>query len=310
MKPLHDPNVSWITDRWGIQTDTPAATFGFLDVPFDYAVATRPGARYGGREIGAALRSCSTYCADKRVDLASVDFVDLGTVDIVHSLEQSYANISATVAAIPGRVRPVILGGDHSITDPVIRGLRRRSPDIRFGLIVFDAHLDSRPPIPGKEHSGNWVRTIDDVLDHANTVQLGINAPIYSPYYMERAEAEGIMVRTPWEVRRLGWQEIIAEAVAHATRGVSGVYVSVDIDCLDASVAPGTQAPNPNGLLAHEVIDAVFEISRAANVVGFDVTEVSPPLDRDAQTSRVAAEITLNHMAGVVDGLGKCGQGK
>jgi len=274
--------------------------FAFLDVPFDYAVATRPGARYGGRAILAALHEFTTYCTDKRADLSGAWFADHGAVEVVHDLAQSYANIADAVAALPLDAHPIVLGGDHSISDPSIRGLLRRAPEREFGLIVFDAHLDSREPVPGHEHSGNWVRTVSDVLEHSRSVQLGINAPIYADTYMRDAAAAGIMVRTPYEIRRAGWVQTLREAVEHVTRGSAGVYVSVDIDCLDAANAPGTQAPNACGLMPHEVIDAVYEISATADVVALDITEVSPPLDDANRTAQVAAHIVQNHMAGVL----------
>jgi agmatinase len=305
MKVVEDPTVRWVSDSWStpsasVVDDPVAMTFAVLGVPFDYAVSHRPGTRFGPKAVVSALKALSMYCTDKRVSLDDVRFVDLGEVDIVHSFEQSYANIADAVRRIPVDAHPVVLGGDHSITDPAIRGLQDRVARRPFGLIVFDAHFDARPPLEGKEHSGHWMKTIEDVIDYSKVVQLGINAPIYSDYYMRSAEENGVLVRTPYEIRRRGWRETVEEAVAHAGDGTDGVYISVDIDCLDQAYAPGTSVPNPCGLLAHEVVDAVFEISAATDVVALDITEVSPPLDVLDYTSQVAAHIVLNHVAGVV----------
>jgi agmatinase len=311
MKVVRDPTVRWVSDSWLAAADASAGAVnaavngagtlvGVLGIPFDYAVSHRPGTRFGPAAIVSALQGYSMYCTDKRVALDDTLFLDLGAVDVVHSLPETYRRVADAVRAVPAHVHPVVLGGDHSVTDPVFRGLLQRSPGRRFGLIVFDAHFDSREPIEGSEHSGHWMRTLEDVIDYRVVVQLGISAPIYSEHYMRTAESAGVMVRTPYEIRRRGWRPVIEEAVAHASRGTDGVYISVDIDCLDQAFAPGTSVPNPCGLLAHELVDAVFEISRQADVIGLDITEVSPPLDTQDYTAQVAAHLVLNHVAGLV----------
>ena len=132
----------------------------------------------------------------------------------------------------------------------------------------------------------------------ANTVQLGLDAPIYSKTYMDVAEASGVMVRTPYEIRRSGWGPTVAEAVAHATRDLDGVYISVDIDCLNFAFAAGTSVVNAGGLYVHEVADALYEIGKTANVVGMDIVEVAPPLDPSNCTQQVAAQLVMNLLAG------------
>jgi agmatinase len=147
------------------------------------------------------------------------------------------------------------------------------------------------------------MKTIEHVLDYRQAVQLGINAPIYSEAYMRSAEEKGIWVRTPYEIRQAGWPETIRTAVAQASRGGVGVYVSVDIDSIDQSEAPGTSVPNVNGLRGGEVIDAVFAIARSTEIVGFDIVEVNPLLDRDDMTSRLAAQILHSMAAGIASKL-------
>jgi agmatinase len=298
-----DPTLEWFREKW-ISTDTvngnDSPTFGFLSIPFDYAVSHRPGCRFGPEKILEALNACSLYCADKRVSLSGMQLVRYPTVDVVHSLEQSYSNIRQAVANIPNSVRPIILGGDHSITDPAIRGMFDRKPNSKIGIIVFDAHFDSREPTVGKEHSGHWMHTLADTIDYAKTVQIGINAPIYSETYLRTAEEAGVLIITPYDVRRQGWKESIQEAIFHASNEVDGIYLSVDIDSIDLAYAPGTSVPNVGGLMAHEILDAVFEIAAKAPVIGMDITEVSPPLDQNDMTSKLAAQIVLNFLAGVV----------
>lgn len=298
-----DPTLEWLGEKWISPDDIcddDGPVFGFLSIPFDYAVSHRPGCRFGPEKILEAISACSLYCVDKRVSLTDTQIVQYPPVDVVHSFEQSYANIRNAVASIPNTVVPIILGGDHSISDPAIRGMFDRRPKGKIGIIVFDAHFDSREPIKGKEHSGHWMRTLADTIDYRHTVQIGINAPIYSEAYMRTAEDAGVLVMTPYDVRRQGWKNSIRKAIFHASNKMDGVYISVDIDSIDLAYAPGTSVPNVGGLLAHEILDAVFEIAATTPVLGIDITEVSPPLDRDDMTSKLAAQITLNFMAGLV----------
>ncbi|WP_082650144.1 MULTISPECIES: agmatinase family protein [Bradyrhizobium] len=297
-----DSTVPWIRDRW--TTDATQVrhepAFAFISVPFDYAVSHRPGCRFGPEKILQALDASSTYCVDKRVSLSDATLVRCKPIDVVHSLEQTYGSIRGAVSSLPRCVRPIILGGDHSITDPAIRGVLDRLSDGKLGLIVLDAHFDMRLPVPGKEHSGHWMRTISDVIDYHNVAQLGINAPIYSEEYMRLAETNGMLVLTPYDIRKMGWEAAVGAALKHVSEGADGVYLSVDIDAVDQAHAPGTSVPNPGGFLAYEVLDVVFEIAARAHLLALDITEVSPPLDRDEMTSKLAAQIALNFMAGVV----------
>ncbi len=144
------------------------------------------------------------------------------------------------------------------------------------------------------------MKTLEGVIDYGVVAQLGINAAIYSHDYMVAAETSGILVRTPYDIRKAGWQQTIKEVAKHVTRDADAVYISVDIDCIDKAFAPGTSCVSPAGLFPHEVIDAVFELSRAVDVAGLDVVEVSPPLDDLNYTSQLGAQIVLNHIAGVV----------
>ncbi len=300
MKVVQDPTVRWISDHWVTAVDPDAAaTFGVLSIPFDHAVSHRPGARLGPEAMLANFNEFALYCTDKRVSLRDARYLDLGEVDVVRSLPQTYAAIAESVRGLPDGVRPIFLGGDHSVTDPLFRTMQERAGG-RLGLVDFDAHFDSREPLVGKEHSGHWMKTLEDVLDYSVAAQLGISSNLYSEDYMERAEASGVMVRTVYDIRRAGWRDTLAEVVEHVARDTVGVYISVDIDCIDQSFVAGTSTPNPSGLFAHEVIDAVFELSATSNVVGIDITEVSPPLDPTDNTARVGAYIMHNHVAGTM----------
>lgn len=295
---VEDETVVWVSDLWGKKEFSSGGTYGFLKIPMDYAVSYRPGTRFGPDKILAALNSFSAYCADKNASFAHALFQDLGSIDVVHSLEETYRRIENRVRDLSPSITPIFIGGDHSISDPIIRGISSIHSGKRIGVIVFDAHFDSREPKVGKEHSGHWVYTLAGVMNYKLLTQIGINAPVYSKYYMEKAKTDGIHVYTPYELRKQGIQCCMKEIIDFYKRECDCVYISVDIDCIDQSFAPGTSVPNPCGLFPHEVCDSIYELSSNLNTIGFDINEVSPPLDQNDMTSSLAAFIVCNYIAG------------
>ncbi|KFF57271.1 MULTISPECIES: agmatinase family protein [Bacillus] len=298
---VNDQTVKWISDHWNLENKKGNAEFQFLSIPFDYAVSHRPGTRIGPQMIMDTLNSYSLYCSDKRVSIENTRFVDLGFVDIVHDIKQSYQNIERAVSGISEIVTPIFLGGDHSITDPIIRGMKTRLIDQRFGVIMFDTHFDFREPVIGKEHSGHWLKTLENSIDYESLVLIGIGAPIYSDYYMRELEERGALIKTVYDLRREGRRAVIEQAVNHVLKKSDAIYFTIDIDVFDQAYAPGCSVPNPNGLFPYEVIDSVFEICSSVPTVGMDIVEVSPWLEGSQQfTSHIAANIIINYIAGCV----------
>lgn len=299
LRVVQDDTVPWIQDRWVERTSScNAHCCGVLRIPFDHCVSHRPGARFGPSAIVDAFNGYAAYCVDKRTSFEHFRFIDFGEVDVGNEMASSHRSVSERASRLPELDLTIFLGGDHSLSDPIIRGIANRRGGADFGVIVFDAHLDSRPPRKGREHSGHWVWTLQDVLDYQRLAQLGINANIYSDAYIADAERRGTLVMTPYEIRRASWRSTIAKAIERTAADTGRVYISIDIDALDQSCAPGTSVPNPCGLFAHEVCDAVFEIASQVDVIAVDVMEVSPILDRDAMTAHVAAQVLINLIAG------------
>ncbi len=198
-KVVQDSSVKWLSQHWGKQLLNPVSHLGFLEIPFDYAVSYRPGTRFGPQKIIANLNEQSLFCTDKRAKLENIAIKNFGAVDILHSLEKTYQNIKNAVDNIQDPFIPICLGGDHSISDPILRSIIEKHGN-NFGLVIFDVHFDSREPIQDKEHSGHWVKTLENVINYQNVIQLGINASIYSEQYLITAEKNGIFVKTPFEI--------------------------------------------------------------------------------------------------------------
>ncbi|MCG8421477.1 MAG: agmatinase family protein [Proteobacteria bacterium] len=304
---VEDPSVCWIADIWQAVPEGPSG-LAFIEVPFDYAVSHRPGARFAPAAILNALGALATTNLDRRQDVAVLPCFRLGTVAPDHDFERAYAKIEAAALEAPADWTLISIGGDHSITDPLLRATKKRFSHAEIGLVHIDAHLDCRPPRKGQEHSGHWVYTASDVISFERMAQLGVSAPVYSLEYVAELEAKGVLLRTTSEMRRD--PQLVREELTHRLDGVDGLYITLDIDAIDQAFAPGTSVPCTNGLFPYEVMDLLFLLGARYRILGFDLTEVSPPLDQTGATVALAAELIHHLWAGIAAHLTAVIRGK
>lgn len=296
---VDDSSVRWIESFWSDERPSRGTAHAtVMSFPFDYCVSHRPGTRHGPAKIIELLNGYSAYCTDRRTDFSGLALVDGGNVPALNNIARYYENVRQAVRELGPETVLIGLGGDHSVSDPIYRGQVDRTGG-PVGLIVLDAHFDSRPPVSEREHSGHWMYTLSDVIDYEASAQLGLNASIYAAHYMEIAERNGIMIRTLSEARSGNVASLADEAIQHVLRKTERFHLSIDIDAIDSAFCPGTSVPNPCGFLPHEVLDIAFRAALHPGFAGCDIMEVSPPLDTDDRTSHVAAQIILHVLAGV-----------
>ncbi len=270
IKFLKDPLDVRICDA----SNTPSVAF--LGVPWDGAVAGRPGARYAPAAIRSAL--CSL---PKRFDLE-----DLGDIDVVMgNAEETWRRIEETVKSLSSWRQLLIAGGDHSITAFAYRGLAEGK---EVGYVVLDAHLDLRATSEGLT-SGMTTRLIREHARDAPITIIGVR-PWANPQYMfDLAKKLDIEYYTTDDFERLGVEELV-DRVSSRHKDVKN-YLSIDLDVVDPAFAPGVNAPSPGGLTARETIKLVAELSKALRPAAVDAVEVSPPYDAGNATSSLAAVI-------------------
>jgi agmatinase len=183
-------------------------------------------------------------------------------------------------------VVPLSVGGDHSITHPILRAVGRDRP---VGLIHIDAHSDTGGPFDGERfnHGAPFRNAVlDGVLDPTRTIQIGLRGA--SEYLYEFATDSGMTCIHAEEVDLIGIPAIIAKA--RAVAGEGPVYVSFDIDSLDPAFAPGTGTPEIGGLTTREV-QAILRGLKGLDVVGGDVVEVAPQYDATTNTAHAGAQM-------------------
>jgi len=259
-----------------------------VGVPMDLGVTNRGGARFGPRAVRGIERIGPYNHALKIAPLAAMRVADVGDVPFRsrYSLDQSIEDIEAFYAKlVAAGVIPLGVGGDHSVTYPILKALGRERP---VGLVHIDAHCDTAGPFEGaKFHHGGPFRhaVLAGALDPERTIQIGVRGS--AEFLWEFSYDSGMTVIHAEEVTELGVKAVIAKA--RAVVGDGPVYLSFDVDGLDPAFAPGTGTPEAGGLSAREVL-AILRGMTGADIVGGDVVEVAPQYDATTNTAQIAAQ--------------------
>ncbi len=263
-----------------------------LGIPYDGGTSYRPGARHGPRQIREQSSMIRPWNPVLQVSpFEKLRVVDYGDVDVVPiSIEGTFAAIEREVnTLVASGVIPLSVGGDHSITLPILRSLARRHG--RLGLVHFDAHPDTWDEYFGSKyfHGTTFRRAVEEnLIDGRRVIQIGIRGPLYGAddfdFHREHG-LEAIRIETVKE-RGTAW---VGEQLRRLSTGP--VYCSFDIDAVDPAYAPATGTPEVGGLTSFEALSLVRAL-RGLDLVGADVVEVSPPYDGPGQiTSLLAANL-------------------
>lgn len=268
--------------RGPIRTDLARldAAVAVLGVPFDEGSPFLPGSRMAPRALREhSLRFGAEGLYDPETgvtllgeELAAGLVADAGDVDVAPTnVEQTFAAITSDVAAILGQgALPVVLGGDHSITYPIVRAFP--GP---LHVLQFDAHMDYADVAQGLRYTnGHAFRHVAALKSVANLTQVGIRSLRSSRAQHADMEAAGHRIIHMGALRALGPAGVAALLPADAP-----LYVSIDVDALDMSLVPGCVSGEPNGMTYPELRDTLRMVAERCDVVGFDFVEVNPPLD-------------------------------
>lgn len=280
------------------------ADVAFLGVPYDVGVGYRPGCRLGPRDIRTyspkygGLRGQAGYwdiTTDKQY-LRDVRMVDCGDADIVYyDQEQNFSNITECVRALlHSGCLPVLIGGDHSVTYPIVQAFEEFSP---LSIVHFDAHMDWNDAVGGVRYAnGSPLRRVGELSFVGQISQLGVRAVRNPEDAYRNALSRGNLIVTRDQIRREG-----VLATLDRIPPMKYIYVTIDIDAFDPSIAPGTGSPEVDGLLYHELRGMLQILASKGKVVGFDFVEVNPLLDTTGQTSLLASTVILEFLGAIFD---------
>ena len=260
-----------------------------LGVPFDGGTSYRPGARLAPREIRAQSSLVRPYnyfqkiAPFERLRVADAGDVDASPVSLDHAYESIERGVGAIVSA--GAI-PLVAGGDHSISLPILRALARAHGPL--ALVQFDSHVDTWEQDFGSPyfHGSQFRHAIrEHLVDPARFIQVGIRGSMYGEDDFAFHRESGISVLDIGQVRERG-----IEATIDDIRRVAGgpAYVSFDIDVVDPAFAPGTGTPEVGGITSGDALRLVRGLA-GLDLVGCDLVEVSPPFDGPGQITAVLA---------------------
>ncbi len=296
-----DPHDVRVRD---LLVETPEeAHVALLGVPFDTAAIGRRGAREAPAAIRRALFRMTAFDLESGIDLAErLRLIDLGDVAVVHGdPRETHRRTAAVVAEVARRgLRPLILGGDHSLSYATIRGLREGLGGKPIGVVQFDAHHDLREPLEDEITSGTPFRRLleEGILEGRRLVQIGLLGGRNSRFYAEAARQYGIRTIPAARVHRGELEAIAAEALAAVAEGTAGFFVSFDVDVFDPAYAPGVSALSPGGLTAVEGLTLMRRLAAHPACLGMDLVEAAPPLDPDGRTVALAAAVAYAFLVG------------
>jgi agmatinase len=282
----------------------PHAHMVVAGVAWDGATTNRPGSRFGPY----AIRRASHMLCDGEHPLfnvaAGASIADIGDLALPNtSLTAMRQVLQPQAAQLISRHHMVWLGGDHSITLPLLRAYHERHRRA-LALIHFDAHCDTWPDHAGEPSGhGTWLREAiaEGLVDPALTVQFGIRSPAQLGI-REHVRERGGLIFTGRDLRGLTGPAQLREICAAVRERLSPsndtpVYLSLDIDCLDPAFAPGTGTPEPGGLSTAQVMTLLEEL-HGLNWAGMDLCEVAPAYDHADLTSNAAATLVWTYLCG------------
>ena len=277
----------------GLARSDRAARLVIAGIPLDIGTTHRPGTRFGP----GAIRRASGMLTDGAhpgswIDPATLDLSDIGDFAVaLGDIPGSLRLIEAQATALP---HLIALGGEHGITLPLLRALRKRTGPV--GLVHFDAHVDTWPDNFGQRygHGSVFYHAIEEgLVDPARMIQLGIRSPVQREVWDWTLD-KGVTILAAQDIHA-GTPHAVAARVREVVAG-GPVYLSFDIDALDPAFAPGTGTPEAGGLASWQAQAILRRLSGLA-FVGMDLVEVAPAYDVAEITALAGATIVWEYLA-------------
>jgi agmatinase len=266
--------------------------FAVIGVPFDAGATFRTGARFGPqgiREHSMLLRPYNPGSDIAIFDYCSgIDYGDLPTIP--GYIAESHSLITQSIKkVITHPLTPIFLGGDHSVSLPVLRAMADKHGPL--ALIHFDAHSDLWDGYYGKKdtHGTPFRRAVEEeLIDPGHSIQVGLRGPLYGQEDYKMTEAVGMALLSGPELHQIG----INQTIDRIRQRVGGkkAYLTFDIDFIDPAYAPGTGTPEVGGFTSYEGISLIRGL-QGIDIVGFDLVEVLPAYDPAHITSLLAANL-------------------
>jgi len=283
-----------------------------LGAPFDGGTTYRPGTRFGPQGIRKISALYTPYNYEMAIDLREqMTLCDAGDIfTIPANIEKTFDQISRACAHVfSSGSMPIILGGDHSIGFPTVRGLAECTSKT-IGIIHFDRHADiQEKDLDERMHTTPWFHATNlPNVPARNLVQVGIGGWQVPREAVKVARERNTNIITMGDMERMGVDKTAEMALEMAWEGADMVYMSFDIDSIDCGFVPGTGWPEPGGFLPREALGVVQRVA-AEGLCGMEIVEVSPPYDTSDITALMATRVIVDALGSMV-AAGKLGAHK
>jgi agmatinase len=267
--------------------------FAVLGVPFDEGTWGWPGERYGPRamressqEYNHDLTEGFYYIDGDRIVLKGKHWADVGDVPVMPTVP---AHTDDQITEMVRKIRskgafPIVLGGDHSITYPVLRAF-----DVPLTLIHFDAHLDTWNGAPGNLDHASWVNRAVTLSNVKAIIQLGQRGLANDEESIGNARKDHTQIITSEQIHRRG----VAWALSLVPSS-ENIYITLDVDVMDPTLAPGTGTLEPDGLNFSEIDGLLQGVTSKGRLVGMDIVEVNPMRDSSTRTEQTAIRLLID----------------
>lgn len=262
------------------KSEYPESSVVLFSAPLDNTTSYRPGTRFAGNAVRVESIGIEWYSPYKEMDLKDYHTVDIGDLELPMGLvEESLDEIYITATKIINdNKKPMMIGGEHLVTFPVVKALMEKHEDLR--IIHLDAHTDLREEFLGRRLShATVIKRCYDILGDGRIYQFGIRSGDKTEFDFAKAG------HTHMQKFNLdGLDKVIEEIKDYP------VYITIDLDVLDPSIFPGTGTPEPGGITFNDLLDAMKRFEKLNNVVGADLVELAPMLDSSNVSTVVAAK--------------------
>jgi agmatinase len=268
----------------GVQRTFEEAEYVILGTPLDATSTYRSGARFAPLAIREASLNIETYSFRAGVDIEDLKIHDLGDLHIAGAVDETLKRLElVTRDLFETKKMPVIIGGEHTITLGIMRGVGEK-----VVLVSFDAHLDLRNEYMGRTVSHTtFMRRIDEQIKPEKILEIGTRAACKEE--LDYARESDIQFLTVQQIRKDGIERT-AEKIETLLADHEKIYLTIDMDVLDPAFAPAVQNPEPDGLDVHVFLDLLCQVCHH-NIVAFDLVEVAPHYDNGITAIQAAKTI-------------------
>jgi formiminoglutamase len=278
-----------------------------LGVPLSRSSISASGASEFPDAFRRSWRGFTTYNLDDDVDLAEMTALDAGDVPMhVTNISKCHENIVEASVALHQQFlnsKVCAIGGDHSITAMMVKGMQQAKPSETIGILQFDTHFDLRDMSDNGPSNGTPMRNLIEsgVVEGSNMYNIGLHGFFNTKELKQYADEKGVNYFTLRSARRKGIEELILHCLEELSSKVDTIYLTVDMDVLDIAYAPGVPASTPGGMTTAELLEGVLVAGRHPKVKAMDIVCLDPLKDTLVQqTIKLGTHIFLTFLTGVM----------